>query len=237
MTHTPALKLLNTDWLTKQPNSTPSIVKNRDIHTVASKVLFNNRTQFASLINSLSFGVWEWNIATGRLVVNKRFAKMLGYRPGEFYFLTIDDWRRQCHPDDLQLIQPQLQSLLRKQTKYYEGKLRLKHKNGDWLWFKTSGKITQTDELGNPLLMCGTCTDISKRKVFEQGLRYRLEVEELITQISSSFVGVGTEQIDVAINNAIQKIGQFADVDRSYVFSDKRRKQHKICRQYSRMVQ
>ena len=218
MTHTPALKLLNTDWLTKQPNSTAYPAGDRDIHEVASRILFNNRTQFASLINSTSFGIWEWNITTGKLIVNKRFAEMLGYRPGELYLLTIEDWHRQCHPDDLQLIQPQLQSLIKKQTEYYDGELRLKHKNGEWIWLKTSGKITQNDEFGNPLLMCGTCIDISKRKVFEQGLRHRLEVESLITQISSSFVGVDTKQIDVAINNAIKKIGLFADVDRSYAF-------------------
>ena len=218
MTHTPALKLLNTDWLLEQSGSVASPVENWGFHEVASQVLFNNRTQFASLINSVSFGVWEWNISTDRIIVNKRFAEMLGYRPGELYPLTIEDWYSQCHPDDLKTVQYQLQNLIDNQTEYYDGELRLKHKNGHWLWLKISGKVTQADKLENPLLICGTCIDISKRKVFEQDLTYRLEVEELITRISSSFVGVGTDKIDIAIDNAIQKIGQFADVDRSYVF-------------------
>jgi PAS domain S-box-containing protein len=60
--------------------------------------------------------------------------------------------------------------------------------------------------------------DITSRVQAEMALQYRLDFENIITSISTHFINLPTDEIDNGINIALQKIGEFVDVDRSYVF-------------------
>ncbi len=57
-------------------------------------------------------------------------------------------------------------------------------------------------------------------------LRYLEQFENLIITLSGRFVNVGSRDLDAEINHALQAIGSFAEVERSYVFqfSDDRRR-------------
>ncbi|AFY31510.1 histidine kinase dimerization/phosphoacceptor domain -containing protein [Calothrix sp. PCC 7507] len=57
-----------------------------------------------------------------------------------------------------------------------------------------------------------------ERQSIEEVLRYRVEFEKLITTISTHFINLAPNEIDQGINQALQAIGEFAVVDRSYVF-------------------
>ena len=52
----------------------------------------------------------------------------------------------------------------------------------------------------------------------EESLRYRLAFEELITTTSTRFVGIASDFIDPELDRSLRTIGEFADVDRSYIF-------------------
>ena len=49
-------------------------------------------------------------------------------------------------------------------------------------------------------------------------LRERLAFEELVTDLSTRFVSVGSEDLDATLNDALGEIGTFAGVDRVYIF-------------------
>ena len=68
----------------------------------------------------------------------------------------------------------------------------------------------------------GIIVDITDRKKMEEILHYRLTIEELITTISTSFINITSTEVNREINLALESIGTFMDVDRSYVniFSD-----------------
>ncbi len=61
--------------------------------------------------------------------------------------------------------------------------------------------------------------DITGRKKVERELCYRVEFEKIITDISSQFINLSPQKIDESINQALKYVGEFAGVDRSYVFS------------------
>ncbi len=68
--------------------------------------------------------------------------------------------------------------------------------------------------------------EISDRKRAEETLRYRVEFENLISDISTRFISLTPETIEREIETAIEKIGRFADTDAGYVLlfsSEKRR--------------
>lgn len=52
----------------------------------------------------------------------------------------------------------------------------------------------------------------------ERALRYRVEFEQLIATLSTHFIHLGPEEIDIGINGALEAIATFSGVDRSYVF-------------------
>ena len=52
----------------------------------------------------------------------------------------------------------------------------------------------------------------------QQALQFRQDLERLITKLSTHFIHLETEQMDDAIQHALEALGQFAEVDRSYIF-------------------
>ena len=57
-----------------------------------------------------------------------------------------------------------------------------------------------------------------ERRRVEEEIRYRAEFDELITSISARFVNIKPSEVDISINEALREFGEFADVDRSYVY-------------------
>ncbi|MEM6398981.1 MAG: histidine kinase dimerization/phosphoacceptor domain -containing protein [Cyanobacteria bacterium P01_D01_bin.116] len=60
--------------------------------------------------------------------------------------------------------------------------------------------------------------EIIERQRIEEELRFRVDFEKLITNISTDFINLAANEIDNGINQALQTIGEFAGVSRSYVF-------------------
>ena len=61
-------------------------------------------------------------------------------------------------------------------------------------------------------------TLFTERKNAQDNLLYHSDFEHLITTISTRFVNIPTNQTDSEINHALEEIGRYCDVDRSYVF-------------------
>lgn len=60
--------------------------------------------------------------------------------------------------------------------------------------------------------------EIIERLRIEKELRFRVDFEKLITNISTDFINIAAREIDNGINKALEEIGKFTNVDRSYVF-------------------
>lgn len=60
--------------------------------------------------------------------------------------------------------------------------------------------------------------EIAVRLSAEHALHDRLVFEQMISDISTYFVNLAPEEVDLGINNALQRLGEWEGVDRSYVF-------------------
>ena len=61
-------------------------------------------------------------------------------------------------------------------------------------------------------------SDVTQRKNAEESINYQLRFEKLIADISNTFASQPLEHFEQSINHALELIGEFFQVDRSYVF-------------------
>jgi len=117
-----------------------------------------------------NLGAWDWYVQTGQAIVNERWAEMIGYTRAELEPMSFQTWRDLCHPDDFQRSLLLADRHFTGESKFYECELRMRHKNGEWIWIIDHGKIIEWDTSGKPVRMTGTHMDITERKRAEQAL-------------------------------------------------------------------
>ncbi len=88
------------------------------------------------------------------------------------------------------------------------------------LWFQIQ-YTPLLDEKGKFRGVTGIAVDVTDRKMMEEALQNRMEFEKLITTLSSHFINLSMDKIDLGIQNSLASIGRFIGVDRVYLFLTK----------------
>jgi PAS domain S-box-containing protein len=91
------------------------------------------------------------------------------------------------------------------------------HSRRDGMTFDAEVTLNRV-EIGEETLLQAIVRDVSSRKDTEAELRYRVDFEKFIASISTNFINLAPEEIVSGIQNALEDIGVFADVDRSYIY-------------------
>ena len=152
-----------------------------------SKKLFEEKSnRFSNIIEASNVGTWEWNLDSGEIVFNEKLAEMLGYSLEELQPATKETLRNKMHRSDLKGAKQKLADYFNGVTDFYTCEYRLRHKKGNWVWILDRGRALKWDEKGIPLLMFGTHTDITLRKVASEkltDLNKRLRVAQKIAKL------------------------------------------------------
>jgi len=128
----------------------------------------DNEERLGLIINATRVGIWDWQVQTGELTFNERWAEMIGYSVAELEPLTFDTWADNVHPDDLPHAQELLDKHWEAELESYEVELRMLHKRGHYVWVLASGKVVERDVFGKPKRMLGSHLDITERKSRER---------------------------------------------------------------------
>ncbi len=155
-----------------------AITISRSMH----KELIYEQERLQNIIAGTRIGTWEWNVQTGETTFNEYWAAILGYTLSELSPISIETWGKLVHPDDLKKSDTLLQTHFSGEMPYYECEVRMRHKDGHWVWVLDRGKVTSRTDDGKPLLMFGTHEDISSRKETEASLLYDLQ-HDILTKL------------------------------------------------------
>lgn len=144
-------------------------------------------------LDRAQLGVWDWNLETDECFYSPTWARMLGYQQSELPAAS-DLWLRLTHPDDQERAVASGEKHLAGLTEIIDTELRLRHRDGHWVWVLDRGGVVERDENGKPLRMVGVQTDISRQKAAEQALeqvnaRFRLA-------LAASGIGIWHHDID-----------------------------------------
>ncbi len=74
------------------------------------------------------------------------------------------------------------------------------------------------DDDGQLIGVVETSLDVTERVDAAEAMAYRLEIESVVREVAQRFVSVDADSMDRAIDQTLQQIGQFTQVDRAYVF-------------------
>ncbi|MCK5153414.1 MAG: PAS domain-containing protein, partial [Spirochaetales bacterium] len=137
-----------------------------DQRNIAKKLATSEERLGLALAGS-DLGLWDEWIPTGELYVNNRWAEIIGYTLEEISPVTMKFWRENTHPDDLKEVDGIGLKSPGKKSDIIDHDIRMKHKNGSWVWIRTKGKAVEWADNGKPLRSAGTHLDITERKKTE----------------------------------------------------------------------
>ena len=134
--------------------------------------LNKERQRLQNIIAATHTGIWEWNVITDEVICNERWAEIFGYQLHELQHpLTFKDWESFVHPDDLIKANVTLQDHITGNLDFYVCDLRMRHKEGHWVWVSVHGRITERLADGTPVIISGTHLDITQRHEAEDYIR------------------------------------------------------------------
>ena len=123
-------------------------------------------------------GVWDWDLIGNNLVYSGDYLKMFGYTQSDVLG-TIDAWVERIHPDDMESTVRQLDDYIAGKIESYYCEVRMRHRDGHYIWTSDIGRIVERDGNGVPIRILGGHLNIDHIKKTEIQLQSALtEIEE-----------------------------------------------------------
>lgn len=126
------------------------------------------RLEFA--LKGADLAAWDWNVQTGEVTFNARWAEMRGYDLSEVE-PRVESWASGIHPEDLPQVWKKVEDHLTKGT-IYDAEFRVRTKTGEYIWILDRGKIFERNERGEPIRMVGIELDITEQRRIEIADRF-----------------------------------------------------------------
>jgi PAS domain S-box-containing protein len=174
-----------------------------DLVEQRTRELATERRRLDDILIGTDAGTWERNVQTGEASYNERWAAIVGYTLTELAPVNHETWATLVHPDDLPRAVDLLARHVEERLPLYECEMRMKHKDGHWVWVHARGKVASWTGDGKPLLMSGTHLDISGRKAADLELHRAKESAESAAQAKGSFLANMSHEIRTPLNGVL----------------------------------
>ncbi|NTW62696.1 MAG: response regulator [Chlorobiaceae bacterium] len=178
--------------------------------------LIDSREQYRLAVNGSNDGIWDWDMRSNALYLSPKWKKALGYEDEELsnIYKTFEDL---VHPEDKPLFRTYLDRYLNGEIPLFNIEFRIQHRDGHYLWILGRGEVLR-DKSGSPYRMAGSLSDITGRKKDEDELKRRSAFQLVVMELAIGFVNTPLDELDHAIERALALVGEFLQVDRSYLF-------------------
>jgi two-component system, cell cycle sensor histidine kinase PleC len=167
------------------------------------------RGRVDTALNRGRCGLWDWDLARGRVFWTRSMYEMLGL-PQNDELLKFGEVDALVHKDDIDLYELATQ-LADGTLQSIDHAFRMRHAQGRWLWLRVRCELTrQEGEVGPHLI--GIAVDITEQKnLVERTVAADLRLRDAIETIPEAFVLWDAENRLVLCNSNFQELHQLPD--------------------------
>ncbi len=167
------------------------------------------RGRVDTALNRGRCGLWDWDLARGRVFWTHSMYEMLGL-PQKDELLTFGEVDALVHKGDIDLYELARQ-LAEGKLQSIDHAFRMRHAHGRWLWLRVRCELTrQEGEVGPHLI--GIAVDITEqRNLVERTMAADLRLRDAIETIPEAFVLWDAENRLVLCNSNFQELHQLPD--------------------------
>ena len=167
------------------------------------------RRRVDTALNRGRCGLWDWDLARGRVFWSHSMFAILGLEPRD-KLLTFGEVNDLVHPDDASLYELAIQ-IAEGLTQSIDQAFRMRHAAGHWVWLRVRCETTRhPDDSGFHLL--GIAVDITEQKAMaEQTAAADVRLRDAIETIPEAFVLWDSDNRLVLCNSNFQALHNLPD--------------------------
>jgi two-component system cell cycle sensor histidine kinase PleC len=167
------------------------------------------RGRIDTALNRGRCGLWDWDLARGRIFWSHSMFAILGLEPKDD-LLTFGEVNTLVHPDDIRLYEVAAQ-LADAKTHSIDHAFRMRHANGNWIWLRARCELVK--QAGEPgVHLIGIAVDVTEQKnLVERTVAADLRLRDAIETIPEAFVVWDAENRLVLCNSNFQELHNLPD--------------------------
>jgi two-component system cell cycle sensor histidine kinase PleC len=167
------------------------------------------RSRIDTALNRGRCGLWDWDLASGRIYWSHSMFAILGLSPRDD-LMTFGEVSRLVHPEDIKLYEFATE-LADAKASAIDHEFRMHHASGKWVWLRARCELVrQAGDAG--LHLIGIAVDITEQKsLVEKTAAADLRLRDAIETIPEAFVLWDHENRLVLCNSNFQKLHNLPD--------------------------
>jgi two-component system, cell cycle sensor histidine kinase PleC len=167
------------------------------------------RTRIDTALNRGRCGLWDWDLARGRIFWSQSMFEILGLDTKDD-LLSFGDVNALVHPDDVRLYQLAAE-LADATTTTIDHAFRMRHASGHWVWLRARCELVR--QPGEPgLHLIGIAVDITEQKnLVQKTVAADMRLRDAIETIPEAFVLWDAENRLVLCNSNFQELHGLPD--------------------------
>ncbi len=170
---------------------------------VADQLFLEINARFDTAMSRGHCGLWDWDLARGRIVWSRSMYEMLGMDPRD-RVMGFGELSSLMHPEDEDLKQL-ADDLLTNPKLQFDHRFRMMHSNGAWIWMRIRAELVNYKGLEPHLI--GIAVDISEQEALKQKNRDAdIRLRDAIENISEAFVLWDSKKQLVMCNSKYQQL-------------------------------
>jgi two-component system, cell cycle sensor histidine kinase PleC len=175
----------------------------------ADQIYETVRSRIDTALNRGRCGLWDWDLARGRVFWSHSMFAILGLRPRDT-LLSFGEVNALVHPEDIDLYGLAAQ-LADASATLVDHAFRMRHANGNWVWLRARCELVQQSGGGGPHLI-GIAVDITEQKTLvERTVEADLRLRDAIETIPEAFVVWDAQNRLVLCNSNFQELHNLPD--------------------------
>jgi two-component system cell cycle sensor histidine kinase PleC len=167
------------------------------------------RSRIDTALNRGRCGLWDWDLARGRIFWSHSMFAILGLTPKDD-LLTFGEVSGLVHPDDIKLYDLATQ-LADAKAHSVDHAFRMRHADGHWIWLRARCELVR--QQGEPAdHLIGIAVDITEQKnLVERTVAADLRLRDAVETIPEAFVVWDAENRLVLCNSNFQALHNLPD--------------------------